>query len=499
MTHFHYLRMERWETMNENVTLHNNEEIKFFGMEYFKVSQEILRKVFAEALAKGADYADLFFEHTTSSYLALTDGKVHKAYSNVDFGVGIRVIYKEKTGYAFTENICEKELLHIAKIASQIATNPQSSPAYTSFLPPKSFHNFYPVKTSWEGISTAEKMPFMQKLNEKIFSKDNRVKKVQVYLSDSNSRIFFVNSEGVSYTDFRPLVSLGAVCVMKEGEKLESARVGKSYRMGYEFLTEERIENIAQEAIDKTSILFKAIRGKGGEMPVVLGAGSSGILLHEAIGHAFEADFNRKNESIFSNQLHQKICNEHINVVDDATLQNYRGSLNIDDEGISGEKTYIVREGVLNSYLYDRISAKHYKVPYTGNGRRESFRNYPLPRMRSTYMENGDTTEEELIKEVKRGIYCDTFTNGQVQIGAGDFTFFVKSGYLIEEGKLTQPLKDINIIGNGPQALADITLVANNLQIDDGTWMCGKGGQSVPVSQGMPSVLVKSLVVGGTN
>lgn len=232
-------------------------------------------------------------------------------------------------------------------------------------------------------------------------------------------------------------------------------------------------------------------------MPVVMGAGGSGILLHEAIGHAFEADFNRKNISIFSDLLNKKVCNEHINVVDDGTIPFNRGSVNIDDDGVEGQKTYIVRNGILASYLHDRVSAKHYGIHSTGNGRRESFRMMPIPRMRSTYMEAGNMTEEEIISNVKKGIYAANFTNGQVQIGAGDFTFFVKNGYLIENGKLTQPIKDINIIGNGPKALADITMVGNNYEMDNGTWTCGKDGQSCPVTCGMPSALVSKLTVGG--
>ena len=257
--------------------------------------------------------------------------------------------------------------------------------------------------------------------------------------------------------------------------------------------------SIAREAVDQTSLLFKAIKPKGGEMPVVMGAGGSGILLHEAIGHTFEADFNRKNVSIFADQLNKKVCNEHINVVDDGTIPFNRGSVNFDDEGAEGQKTYLIKDGVLTSYLHDRISAKHYGVEPTGNGRRESFRNMPIPRMRATYMEAGNVNESDIISSVKKGIFVDNFTNGQVQIGAGDFTFFVKSGYMIEDGKLTQPIKDINIIGNGPKALADITMVADNDKIDNGTWTCGKDGQSCPVTCGMPSALVSKLTVGGEN
>jgi TldD protein len=283
---------------------------------------------------------------------------------------------------------------------------------------------------------------------------------------------------------------------MEDNNRVENASSSKSFRAGIEFLTEELIDQISSDVIKKTAFLFKATRPKGGEMPVVMSAGSSGILLHEAIGHAFEADFNRMGTSIFSDKLGQKICSSEISVIDDGTIPYNRGSLNFDDEGIPSKKTYMVKEGILNSYLHDRISASHYKTAPTGNGRRESFRFMPLPRMRATYMENGNSSEDEIISSVKKGIYAGSFSNGQVQIGAGDFTFFVKSGYLIENGKLTTPVKDINIIGNGPEALAGIVAVASNNTIDNSTWTCGKE-QYCPVSCGMPSVLVNKLTVGG--
>ena len=231
-------------------------------------------------------------------------------------------------------------------------------------------------------------------------------------------------------------------------------------------------------------------------MSVVMGAGASGILLHEAMGHAFEADFNRKGQSIFSDKLGQRICPEGINIVDDGTLLWNRGSGNYDDEGVPGEKTYMVEDGILRSYLHDRISASWYGVKPTGNGRRENFRYHPIPRMRATYMESGNAAPEDMIASVRNGIYVDEFSNGQVKIGEGDFTFFVKSGFLIEDGKLTAPVKDINVIGNGPQALSDIVAVGNDLKIDNGTWTCGKE-QSVPVSCGIPTVLISRLTVGG--
>ena len=469
-----------------------------FAMNYFQVSDEDLRKVLAAALEKGGDYADLFFEHTYRNSIGLQDGAVNRASSNIDFGMGVRVLAGDQTGYAYVENITLDEMLRAARTAARIARGAAGkTPA--NLTERTRAHNFYAVRTSWDEIAINDKMPFLQRLNDRIFEKDPRVTKVMASLGDTTSRILFRDSEGQMYYDYRPMATLSAVCIMEENGRIENSYAARAFRMGAEFLTDGLIDEVAQEAVDKTAILFRAIKPKGGEMPVVMGAGGSGILLHEAIGHAFEADFNRKNISIFSDQLHKRVCDARINVVDDGTIPFNRGSVNIDDEGTEGQKTYIVREGVLTSYLHDRISARHYGVAPTGNGRRESFRQTPIPRMRATYMEAGDVDEADIISTVKRGIYAANFTNGQVQIGAGDFTFFVKNGYLIEDGKLTQPIKDINIIGNGPKALADITLVGNNYQMDNGTWTCGKDGQSCPVTCGMPSVLVRKLTVGGEN
>ena len=466
------------------------------AMQHFGITHADVRKTLTAALEKGGDYADLFFEHTFTNSVALQDGAVNRSNSNIDFGMGVRVLSGDQTGYAYIENVTLEEMLKAARTAARIASSSvKTKPVSLTERPLKA--NCYAISTPWEGVALKEKTPYLQKLNDKIFALDKRVQKVSASLNDSTSHILFCNSEGVSYYDYRPMVTLSAVCIMEENGRFENSHSARAYRKGFEFLSDDIIDVIAREAVENTSILFKAIKPKGGEMPVVMGSGGSGILLHEAIGHAFEADFNRKNISIFSEQLSKKICNEHISVVDDGTIPFNRGSINIDDEGTYGQKTYIAKDGILTSYLHDRISARHYGIASTGNGRRESFRNMPIPRMRATYMEAGNVKESDIIASVKNGIFVDKFTNGQVQIGAGDFTFFVKSGYLIENGKLTQPIKDINIIGNGPKALADITMVADNDKIDNGTWTCGKDGQSCPVTCGMPSALVSKLTVGG--
>ncbi|MGI6339558.1 MAG: TldD/PmbA family protein [Bacteroidales bacterium] len=466
-------------------------------LNHFEVSRELLNKIISVAMEKGGDYADLYFEHTLRNTSALEDGKVNSAYSNIGYGVGIRVLKGDQTGYAYSEDVTQEAILKAARTAANIADSQGTfSPVKVSeYLPP----DYYSVRTSWENTSVKDKIPFVQRMNDKIFAADKRVSKVNVYLEDSSSRILYYNSQGLLACDYRPLVYLAGVCIMEDKGQIENFFVGKSFRTGSEFLTNDLIDSMSAEVVEKTSRLFNAGKPKAGEMEVVLGAGESGILLHEAMGHAFEADFNRKNLSIFSDKMGKKIAEDFVSIVDDGTIPGNRGTLNFDDEGNPTEKTVLVNNGILTSYLHDRISADYYKVNPTGNGRRESFRHIPMPRMRITYMENGPHKKEEIIASVKNGIYVDSFSNGQVNIGQGDFTFFVKFGYIIENGKLTKPIKDINIIGNGPQALADIVMAADDMAINNGVWTCGKNGQGAPVSMGIPTVKIKKLTVGGLN
>jgi TldD protein len=466
-------------------------------LDHFEVTPEMLQQVIVEALSKGGDYADLFFEHKISNTLALEDGKVNRAYSNVDYGVGVRVLKGDQTGFAYSENVSLEDMLQVAKTAANIANNPQVfDPGKITEKVPA---DYYKISKKWEHVSVEDKVPFVQKLNDKVYALDDKVSRVFAMLSDETAYVMFYNSEGRLSYDYRPLASYVVSCTMEQDGTIETASSARSFRKGFEWLTDELADEVSQEAIDRTNILFGAIKPKAGEMPVVLGAGGSGILLHEAMGHAFEADFNRKKTSIFSDKMGKSIAKDFINIIEDGTLENNRGSINIDDEGNDVKKIYLVKDGVLDSYIHDKISANYYEVEPTGNGRRQSFRHVPLPRMRSTYMEPGPHEREDIIAKVDYGVYVDNFSNGQVNIGAGDFTFFVKSGYLIENGKLTQPIKDINIIGNGPQALADISMVAGDYKADNGTWTCGKGGQSVPVTMGLPTVLVDKLTVGGSS
>jgi len=466
-------------------------------LNHFEVTRELMQKVISVAMEKGADYADLYFEHTIDNYTSLEDKKVNSAYSNIGYGVGIRVLKGDQTGYAYSEDVSEAAMLKAAKTASNIANakgnfNPVD---INEFISPK----YYPVTNSWETTSVKEKIPFIQRMNDNVFGLDKRVTKVNVGTNDQSSYILFYNSEGLITWDYRPMAVIYASCIMEDKGKVENFFVGRSSRKGAEFLTNELIDELSKEVVHKASILFDAGKPKSGEMEVVMAAGQSGILLHEAMGHSFEADFNRKDLSIFSDKMGKKIAEDFVTIVDDGTINGDRGALNFDDEGNPTERTVLVEKGNLKSYLHDRISSKHYKVKPTGNGRRQDFRNIPIPRMRSTYMEKGPHKKDEIIASVKNGIYVESFSNGQVNIGQGDFTFFVKLGYLIENGKLTKPIKDVNIIGNGPQALSDISMVADDFVLDNGVWTCGKDGQGAPVSMGLPTVKIKKLNVGGVN
>jgi TldD protein len=464
----------------------------------FGMDGSVIQRALQTAMARGGDFADLYFQHRTSNYVGLEDGDVNRAYTSVDLGVGIRVVVGDQTGYAFTEELTLDSILKTAATAASIANG-------TNGQVPDNFkvagkQNFYPIETAWEQVGINKKIPFLNTVNQKIFARDKRIVKASINFSDETSRFLLVNSDGIAVEDYQPGSYLGAYCTAEQNGRRETNGYNVAGRRDIHSYTQQTIDEIASISVDRTVALFEAVSPPAGEMPVVMAAGESGILLHEAIGHGMEADFNRKEISIYSEMIGRKICNDKITIVDDATNKNMRGSINVDDEGNLGQRTVLVENGVLGSYMHDRISAKHYGVAPTGSGRRQSFRHKPMPRMRNTYMESGPDNPEDIIKSVKKGIYAMNFTNGQVQIGAGDFTFYVAAGYLIEDGKLTAPIKDVNLIGNGPKALENVSMVGNDMKLAIGGWTCGKNGQSVPVSQGQPTVKIDaSITIGGTS
>jgi TldD protein len=455
----------------------------------------LIRRALAEATTHGADDADLFFEASEATSIGMSDRKVNRAHTSTDLGVGVRVVVGDQTGYAYTEDLSPESVARAARTAAEIARGAIThAPVATG---PARSGDFYPLKRRWSDVAIDERIPLLRRWEEQAFATDSRVEKVQLQFSDSETRVMICRADGRIATDFRPMTSAFLSATLFDGTKRENGSHNVAARADLSYFDEARQQRLVKLAIERANLALEAGEAPSGEMMVVMNAGSSGILLHEAIGHGLEADFNRKGVSIFANRIGERIAEDHVTIVDDATLPGARGALNIDDEGSETEKTVLVENGILKSYLHDRISARHYGVKPTGSGRRESFRHPVLPRMRCTYMEPGPHAREEIIRSVKRGILCDTFANGQVQIGAGDFSFYVRLGWMIEDGVVTRPVKDVNLIGNGPKVLGTIDMVGDDLVVDEGGWTCGKDGQGVPVSQGMPTVRVRNLSVGG--
>jgi TldD protein len=462
----------------------------------FGITDALCTRVLDRALAKGGDFADLFFEHTVTNFLFLEDGKVNQAYGGVRLGVGIRTVRGEQVGYALTQELSERTMLEAAATAATIADQ-TARPAARQFVAAK-LDNHYPLKTLYTAVPLQTKLPLVQGVNDRCFALSKLVAKVTAGLSDEQKRVLIVTSDGRKAEDLQPNGYLFASVTAEKDGRRETSFWNFGGRHDFSYYNPALVERLAQKTVDRTLVLFEATQAPAGEMPVVLAPGITGVLLHEAIGHGMEADFNRKKVSTYATLLGQKVAEPFVTIIDDATNPGLPGSLNVDDEGTPGQRTVLVENGILAGYLHDRISAAFYKVEPTGNGRRQSYEYYPQPRMRNTYMLGGPATPEDVIKTVPRGIYVQDVANGQVKIGEGDFAFYVSQGRMIENGKLTAPIKDMNIMGNGPKMLQNVTLVANDLEMNEGgAGMCGKGGQGVPVGFGLPTCLVKSMTVGG--
>lgn len=466
-------------------------------MQWFGMDQATIARVMSELTASGADAADLYFQHTRTNNLTLEDGIVSHANSDIRQGVGLRVVVGEQTGYAFTEDLSLPSMLAAARTAAAVASGSKT-------VSPQAYNvadsgDLYTTAVPWADVGIDRKLPLLKHVEARAKALDPTVDKVSVYWGDADERVMIATLDGRLVTDHRPMTRITAVVTAKRGEEVQSGYSNIAAREEFSWYTEERLDSMVKEAVDRTMILFDARRPPAGEMPVILASGASGILLHEAIGHGMEADFNRKGTSIYSDMIGKKVAESFITIVDQADIPRERGALNYDDEGNRAGRTELVKDGILKSYLHDELSAKQYGLRSTGSGRRQSYKYAPMPRMTCTFMEDGPHTKEEIIEAVDHGIICETYTNGQVQIGAGDYTFYVKNGWLVEGGKVTAPIKDVNIIGNGPESLKRITMVANDARLDTGGWTCGKNGQSVPVSQGIPTVLVSNMTVGGEN
>jgi TldD protein len=384
-------------------------------------------------------------------------------------------------------------MLATAKSAAAIGTGSVASAA--SSLQFLAAGDLYEVAVPWSDVDVDRKTEILRAVDEKARSADPAIENVTINWDDVDERVMIATLDGSVATDQRPMTRLTLVVTATKDGKTQTGFSSIAARAGIDWYSEDRLAALVDEAVSRTLVQFDARRAPSGEMPVILAAGASGVVLHEAVGHAFEADFVLDGSSPYGDKIGTSIADSNVTLVDDARLPGERGALNYDDEGSQTGSTTLVENGVLSSYLHDRASARHFDVAPTGSGRRESYRHAPMPRMTCTSMRNGPHTRDEIIAAVESGIVCETYTDGQVDLGGGDFTFKVKNGWLVEKGKITAPIKDVSISGNGPDLLSRITMVGNDSRLDAGGWACGKKGQAVPVSEGMPTVLISELAV----
>ena len=455
-----------------------------------------LDRVFSRLMGPSIDAADLYFQHSRSESWLLEEGIVKDGSHSIEQGVGVRAISGEKTGFAYSDEIVLPQLLDASKAARAIA---QGGNGVGKPLALNGGRQLYPAIDPIESLPNPDKIALLREVDAYARSRDPRVKQVIVSLAATMDTVLVAASDGTLAADVRPLVRLNVQVIVEQGSRREQASAGGGGRYGYrELIDNGRAMAFADEAVRQALVNLDAVDAPAGSMPVVLGPGWPGVLLHEAIGHGLEGDFNRKGSSAFAGRIGQRVAAPGVTVVDDGTLAGRRGSLSIDDEGTPTECTTLIEDGILKGYMQDKLNARLMGVASTGNGRRESFAQLPMPRMTNTYMLAGQHDPQEIIRSVKRGIYAVNFGGGQVDITNGKFVFSASEAYLIEDGKVTRPVKGATLIGSGPEVLTRVSMIGNDLALDEGVGVCGKDGQSVPVGVGQPTLKVDAMTVGGT-
>ncbi len=467
-------------------------------LDKYDLTSHQLEHVLETALEKKADYADIYFEARTSETLTVEESLVKKTARSISQGAGVRVLAGERTGYAHSDDITLDTLQFAARMARSIA-HESGETRVIALNGPATQRNLYTLISAPIATPLSEKIILLQRIDEEAHRYDPRIVNVIASLSVEQKHILILSSAGMMVADSQPLLRLQVTCIAAQGTVRQQGTYGGGGRVEFNFLFEQdRWLTFTREAARQAILGLEAVSAPAGTMTVVLGPGWPGILLHEAIGHGLEGDFNRKKVSAFSDLLEKKVASEQCTVIDDGTLPNRRGSLNYDDEGTPTSRTVLIEKGILKGYLQDRLNATLMKMPLTGNGRRESFAHMPMPRMTNTFMLPGDSTPEDIIASVPRGLYAVSFGGGQVDITSGKFVFSASEAYLIEDGKITHPVKGATLIGHGPEVLTRISMIGNDLKLDEGIGTCGKEGQSVPVGVGLPTVRIDSLTVGGT-
>jgi len=464
----------------------------------FQLDEAHLQRVLATVFEHRTDYADLYFQYSRSESYSLEEGIVKSGSFDIEQGVGVRAIVGDRTAFAYSDDISLESLTEAAISARSIARHGQGKVKVASKVAVRSQPVRYADADPVASLDAAAKVQMLEKVERLARARDPRVKQVMASVGADYEVILVARSDGLLAADVRPLVRLSVNVIVEQDGKREQGHTGGGGRHDLSYFTDERLVEYANFAVDQALVNLVARPAPAGIMPVVLGPGWPGILLHEAVGHGLEGDFNRKGSSAFAGKIGQRVASKGVTVVDDGTLANRRGSLSVDDEGNPTQRTVMIEDGILRGYIQDSLNARLMKVPVTGNGRRESFAHLPMPRMTNTYMLAGERDPEEIVRSVSKGIYATNFGGGQVDITNGKFVFSMAEAYMIEDGKVTHPIKGATLIGNGPDALTQVTMIGNDMALDPGIGTCGKDGQSVPVGVGQPTLRIEGLTIGGT-
>jgi TldD protein len=470
---------------------------KRYFFEKFGITERLLERCLGEALSAGGDYADLYFESVAATSLGVDESIVKSASQGVSAGCGVRVVSGERTGYAYTDDLSADRLLRAARTAALIANGPakQTVQGFTETESP----SLYPAPGPELDTDLSSKLDLVTRADVAARKYDPRVTQVRASYADELRRILIAASDGTFASDTQPMARMSVFVLAKDGERTAKGSSGGGGRVEIDYFRGPKgPEHFAEEAARTAILQLGAVAAPAGEMEVVLGPGWPGVLLHEAVGHGLEADFNRKKTSAFAGLIGQQVASSKVTVVDNGRMPSRRGSLNVDDEGSATQETVLIENGILKGYLSDKLSARLMGIPGTGNGRRESYQQIPMPRMTNTYMLAGEDDPYDIIRSVKKGLYAVNFGGGSVDITSGKFVFSASEAYLIEDGKVTAPVKGATLIGDGPSVLTRVTAVGYDLKLDTGIGTCGKEGQSVPVGVGIPTLKVDRLTVGGT-
>ncbi|RIX78907.1 metalloprotease TldD [Acidovorax cavernicola] len=464
----------------------------------FGLDESHLSKALAEITAHRVDDADLYFQYTRAEGWSLEEGIVKTGSFSIDQGVGVRAVSGEKTAFAYSDDISEASLLDAARTVRSISSAGRTARVKTVPRKIASSRSLYggidPIAT----LDSTAKVKLLEKVEKLARSRDPRVAQVMAGLASEYDVVMVARADGTLAADVRPLVRLSVTVIAEQNGRREVGSGGGGGRFGLAYFTDEQIAEYVDHAVKAALTNLDARPAPAGEMTVVLGSGWPGILLHEAIGHGLEGDFNRKGSSAFSGRIGQRVAAKGVTVLDDGTIADRRGSLNVDDEGHASQRNVLIEDGILKGYIQDAMNARLMKVKPTGNGRRESYAHVPMPRMTNTYMLGGDKDPQEIVASIKKGLYATNFGGGQVDITSGKFVFSASEAFWVENGKIQYPVKGATIVGNGPDALTRVTMIGNDMALDSGVGTCGKEGQSVPVGVGQPTLRIDGLTVGGT-